>query len=133
MTTKIEERNSNNSGMTEAETEALRARLAESEKELTDANADLADLADDCICKVRHTLMKFAYACESSELKIVLLNLLRYAEETYTQTGIDTAIICSGEYPDGIEAPNVVRHLDVLAALTDCLTTVYFPEDSRFC
>lgn len=130
MTTKNEE--SDNSGMIDGMTGEKCKSLETQLKELAAVKADLATMDDDNIATVRHQIAKFAYDCENPELKIVFLNLLRYAEETYEQTGIDTVIMCSSKNPDGVKLPNVAKHRDVLAALTDCLTDVYFPENGQF-
>ena len=135
MTTKIEERNSNNSGMTEAETEATETETWDMSDEEAEARAKHSNegLADDYIYNIRSGIGQLTRDCEDPKIRVVLLNLLRFAEETYDQTLTPTVKEFSAEYPDGVVLPNFARHFDILSSLESCTTDVYFPEDSRFC
>lgn len=93
----------------------------------------LEDIEDDAIYDIRLAVQDLLHDCEDAKIRVVMLNLLRFAEETYEQAQIPTVKQFSAEYPDGVELPNFARHSHVLFALRSCMTDVYFPEDSRFC
>ena len=83
MTTKIEERNSNNSGMTEAETEATETETWDMSDEEAEARAKHSNegLADDYIYNIRSGIGQLTRDCEDPKIRVVLLNLLRFAED----------------------------------------------------
>ncbi|MEG1798887.1 MAG: hypothetical protein RR214_01775 [Synergistaceae bacterium] len=129
MTTKaeIEEMSNTMDTAPQATTTATAEReTLEELEEHTDYSLD--SVFDSNLADIKHEVYDIAENCKDVKVKLIMLNLLRFAEELRLQADIPTVRRISKEAPEGVVSPNVARYCDVLYDLTSCLTNIYYPE-----